>query len=99
MKVNENNAIKNFRELIKENHLLKKCHLERTAVFGSFARGEKANDVDILVENVDDYKKLIEFKIELEKLLHKKVDVVIEKFANPIVLHRAKKDMIYVTGY
>ena len=39
---------------------------------------------------------LINFRDELEKLLNKKVNIVIEKYANPIVLYRARKEIIYV---
>jgi predicted nucleotidyltransferase len=48
---------------IKQSNLLNKYMLERIGVFGSFARGEPANE-----------------------------------YANPIVLHRALKDMKYVSA-
>ncbi len=99
MNISETLTVKSFIALIQEYELLKKYQLERIGIFGSLARGEVANDVDILVEQVGDYKRLIQFKMELEKLFHKKIDIVIEKFANPIVLYRAKKDIIYVSQY
>jgi len=34
---------------IRNENLLKKYHLERIGVFGSFARGEKANDIDFIL--------------------------------------------------
>jgi len=85
-------------EAIKSNNLLKKYNLEKIGVFGSFARGEKANDIDFYIDS-DNYniKNLIELKKDLEKLTEKEVDVMLKKYANPIILYRAEKDMKYVT--
>jgi len=83
-------------ELIKNNHLLTKYNLERIGLFGSFIREQEFNDIDIFIEGNIEYKSLIDFKSELESLTNKKVDLVLEKFANPIILYRAKKEMIYV---
>jgi len=33
----------------------------------------------------------------LEKITEKEIDILLKKYANPIVLHRAQKDMKYVT--
>lgn len=95
----KNDSIKQFREIIIKNRLLEKYALEKIGIFGSFARQEKSNDIDIFIDKFVDYKTVINFKTELEKLCDKKVDIVIEKFANPIILHRAKKDMIYVSQH
>jgi len=83
---------------IKKENLLKKYNLNRIGVFGSFARGEIANDIDFFID-MDNYnlKDLIPLKKELEKITSKEVDIMIKKYANPIVLYRAQKDMIYVT--
>jgi predicted nucleotidyltransferase len=97
--MNETDAVEHLKQIIDESRLLEKYHLDRIGIFGSYVRGEAANDVDILVQIESDYPRLIKFRTELESLLHKKVDIVIEKFANPIVLHRAKQDMIYVVKH
>ena len=83
---------------IKQSHLLKRHNLSRIGIFGSFARREPANDIDFFIDT-ENYKwaDLIELKKELEQLTNKKVDIMLKKYANPIVLHRALKDMIYVT--
>ena len=83
---------------IKNENLLKKYNLDKIGVFGSFARGEKANDIDFYID-LDNYslKNLIPLKNDLENLTEKTVEIMLKKYANPIVLHRAKKDMIYVT--
>ena len=85
-------------EAIKRENLLKKYDLDKIGVFGSFARGEKANDIDFYID-LDNYsvKKLINLKKELEKLTEKEVDIMLKKYANPIILFRAEKDMKYVT--
>lgn len=58
-----------------------------------------SNDIDILIEDNVDYRSLSVFRDELQKLTNKHIDIVIEKYANPIVLHRAKKEIIYVTEH
>ena len=82
---------------LKNENLLKKYNLEKIGVFGSFARGEKANDIDFYID-IDNYnvKNLIQLKEDLEKITEKSVDIMLKKYANPIVLHRARKDMKYV---
>jgi len=83
---------------IKNENLLKKYNLERIGVFGSFARGEKANDIDFYIDSENyNIKNLVNLKNELEKITKKEVDIMLKKYANPIVLYRAEKDMKYVT--
>jgi predicted nucleotidyltransferase len=83
---------------IKNENLLKKYNLERIGVFGSFARGEKANDIDFFIDSENyNIKNLIGLKKELEKITEKEVDIMLKKYANPIILYRAEKDMKYVT--
>ena len=83
---------------LKKKNLLKKYKLERLGIFGSFARGEKANDIDFYID-LDNYnlKDLIPLKKDLENITEKEVDIMLKKYANPIILHRAQKDMVYVT--
>ena len=83
---------------LKKENLLKKYNLDKIGIFGSFARGEKANDIDFYID-MDNYniKNLIPLKKDLENITEKEVDIMIKKYANPIVLYRAQKDMVYVT--
>lgn len=69
------------------------------ALFGSYARNEatEKSDIDILVE----FEKPVGFEfidlaIELEEILHKKVDLVSKKGLKPTMLPFIEKDMIYV---
>ena len=83
---------------LKDRNLLKKYNLEKIGIFGSFARGEKARDIDFYIDSENyNLKNLIELKKDLEKITQKEVDIMLKKYANPIVLYRAQKDMKYVT--
>jgi predicted nucleotidyltransferase len=83
---------------IKNENLLEKYNLDKIGIFGSFARGEKANDIDFFVDKENyNIETLVGLKNDLEKLTEKGVDIMIKKYANPIVLYRAQKDMKYVT--
>ena len=95
MKIENINALE---KAIKEENLLKKYDLDRIGVFGSFARGENANDIDFYIDS-EDYRinNLISLKNDLEKITEKEIDIMLKKYANPIVLYRAEKDMKYVT--
>ena len=91
-------SINALEQAIKNENLLKKYNLDKIGVFGSFARGEEARDLDFYID-MDNYnlKNLISLKKELENLTNKEVDIMLKKYANPIVLHRAQKDIVYVT--
>jgi len=58
--------IKDLELFLNENEVFDKLGIDSIGVFGSFARGEKANDIDLLLENVKDKKKIIEIKEDLE---------------------------------
>lgn len=89
--------LKDFERFISESKILSKYHIRELGIFGSFARKEpNFNDIDILLEQDIDYKSALSFKEEIEKKTNRKVDLVLGKYANPIILHRAKKDMVYV---
>ena len=79
--------------------VLRKHRALKASVFGSFARGEAAEDIDLLFENVHDKEKIVAMKEYLEKKIGKRIDIVFDEFANPIILHRAKRDLKYVKKY
>jgi predicted nucleotidyltransferase len=83
---------------IKSENILEKHKLEKIGIFGSFARGEAAKDIDFYIDlETYNLENLIALKNDLEKISEKSVDIMIKKYANPIVLHRAQKDMKYVS--
>jgi len=95
----KNNQISELENTMIQNNMFEKFKLNRIGVFGSTARGEVSNDIDILIEDNVDYHSLSELKNELQRLMNKRIDIVIARYANPIVLYRAKKEIIYVTKY
>ena len=97
--VKEFNNVNDFELFLNQNNVFDLLGVDNIGIFGSFARGEPANDIDLLLENVVNKNKLVDFKEDLEKKIGKKIDIVIDQYANPIILHRAKKDLIYVKKY
>lgn len=93
----QNNEIAALEDAMSQNNLFERFNLSKIGVFGSAARGEKSNDIDILVEDNVDYKMLSNLRDELQHIMNKRIDIVMAKYANPIVLHRASKEMVYVT--
>ena len=91
-------SINALKQAIKNENLLEKYNLDKIGVFGSFARGENSNDIDFYIdlENCN-LNEMLELKNELAEITGKEVDIMLKKYANPIVLYRATKDMKYVT--
>ena len=71
-----NKEIEKMKQKIIE--VLKKNNVKRAGIFGSYARGEqkKNSDVDIIVEFDGSLFDFVGLKLELEKRLKKKVDLV-----------------------
>jgi predicted nucleotidyltransferase len=91
-------TINALEKALKEKKLLKKYNLEKIGVFGSFARGENANDIDFYIDSENyDMRNLLNLKKDLEILTEREIDIMVKKYANPIILYRAQKDMKYVT--
>jgi predicted nucleotidyltransferase len=87
-----------IQQFLRKNNLFSRYNVQKIGVFGSFARNEaNAHDIDILIEDDIEPEKIIELKESLERYFQKDVDVVMKKFANPIILHRAQKDLQYAT--
>jgi hypothetical protein len=95
----QNKQILELENIIVRNDLFKKFSLSKLGVFGSAARGEASDDIDILIEDNLDYRELSALRDELQRLTNKRIDIVIAKYANPIVMYRARKEIIYVTGH
>lgn len=73
--------------------------ISRLAIFGSYARGEATDnsDIDILVEfNGDIGWDFFDLANDLQKLLHRKVDLVSGKAIKPHYWPHIKPDLIYV---
>jgi predicted nucleotidyltransferase len=76
--------------------ILKRYGVKKAAVFGSFVRGEnkKRSDIDILVK-IGKNISLLDFiglKLEIERILGKKVDLVEYDTLKPFIKERALKE-------
>ena len=79
---------------------MQKYQISKLALFGSYSRDENRDDsdVDIAIETpLSDYFKLCDFKEELEKSFHTKVDIIrLRDKMNMALKRRIERDGIYV---
>ncbi len=80
--------------------ILKRHDVRRAAVFGSFSRGEenKESDIDVLIEFEEKSDKglldLVGLKLDLEKELDRKVDVVEYPAIKPLLRNSILREQI-----
>ena len=90
--------IKNLNDLEKffqKKDLFSLLGVNRIGVFGSFARNEKFKDIDLLIEDEVKLESLISFQEILKQNIEVPVDIVLTKYAEPIILFRARQDLKY----
>ena len=92
------NSMEDLESLIQQSGILRRFAIRRLGVFGSFARNDEANDIDLLIEDDISLEDAMRFKDELAALVDNRLDIMLKRFANPIVMYRARKDMHYVAG-
>jgi len=92
------NTITEFEELLKKMELLKKFSISCLGIFGSFSRNEPAHDIDLLIVDDISLEMAMQFQEELEALIDNRLDIMLKRLANPIILHRAMKEIRYVKG-
>ena len=92
--------IKEIKKLVLP--IFKPYGIRRAGIFGSAARGEMktGSDIDILVEIKKDISLLdfIGLKLDLEKALGKKVDLVEYGSIKPALRHNILKDQVEIYG-
>ncbi len=90
------NEISKIKSKIKGT--LKKYHIPKAGIFGSYARGEakKNSDIDILIEFNGGLLSLIELEMELNRKLKKKVDLLTYKGINPLLRKSILKEEIRI---
>ena len=78
--------------------VLKKNHITKAGIFGSYARGDvkKRSDVDILIEFNDSLLTLVRIERELKESLGKKVDLLTYKGIHPLLKERILKEEIRI---
>jgi len=89
--------LENNKELLKKQY-----HINKIALFGSFARDEQTNDsdIDVLIEmdkgieHIHDNKEAL--KLFLSKAFNRSVDLAREKYLKPYAKEQILKDAIYV---
>ncbi len=87
-----------YEEKFKE--LLKKYHVKRIAVFGSYAYGRPTgkSDIDFLVEfeKGTSLLDMVGLKLDLQELLHKNVDIATPKSLSKYIRSRVLKQAVYL---
>ncbi|OJW78409.1 nucleotidyltransferase domain-containing protein [Spirosoma sp. 48-14] len=89
------NNFQSFQAYLTQENIFDRFGLSRIGVFGSFARGEAYQDIDILLEEPIPYQQLIALREQLQDDLKIPIDVMLRQYAEPIILHRALKDVKY----
>lgn len=89
-------TLSELENILRQNGVFDAFGITQLGVFGSFARGEVYRDIDFLLEQDLDYETRKRLKNRLSRVLKTKIDLVSAKFADPIVLYHALKDLKYV---
>lgn len=82
--------------VLKKNDVFQKLGVKRIGVFGSYARGENYNDIDLLLDEDPGYKKREFLKQLIENEMQVPCDVVVKNRLEPIILYYLNKDLKYV---
>ncbi len=77
-------------------NIFQELGVDRIGIFGSYARGEKYKDIDLLLDEDPGYKKREMLKSIVEKEMHTSCDVVVKNMLEPIILYYVNKDLVYV---
>jgi len=88
--------IQNIQNYFIEHDLFNKYGLTKIGVFGSLARGEKFNDIDLYIEDDIELRKAAELKIFLQEEYDLPIDLVVKSKENKLIMFYAKKDMKYI---
>jgi predicted nucleotidyltransferase len=97
-------SVEEVKAILKEHkdEVIRQYHVTELGIFGSFVRGEqkRRSDVDILVEfndkDIPGLLKLSEMERYLQRLLKKKVDVVIKSGIRPELKKGILKEVVYI---
>ncbi|HEY2725828.1 MAG TPA: nucleotidyltransferase domain-containing protein [Parafilimonas sp.] len=91
------NNLADLESYLRQEKIFDLLRISRIGVFGSFARGESFNDIDVIIEDEVNAEALIHFTKKLKTEIQTPVDIVLSKYAEPIILYRAKQDIKYAT--
>ncbi len=93
----EINSLYALEKYLRKARLFDLLGVSKIGVFGSFAREEKFKDIDLLIEDNVTLESLISCRNILKQDLPVPVDIVLSKYAEPIILYRARQDLKYAT--
>jgi uncharacterized protein len=82
--------------LFVSRNIFDQLGIKRIGIFGSYARGEKYKDIDLLLDEDPGYKKREILKALVETEMHTSCDVVVKSQLEPIILFYVTKDLVYV---
>ncbi|QMW05073.1 nucleotidyltransferase family protein [Spirosoma foliorum] len=91
------NDFQSLQTYLRDKQIFDRFGLTRIGVFGSFVRGESYRDIDLLIDENIPYKQLIALRDALQTDLHIPIDLMLQAYAEPIILHRALADVRYAT--
>ncbi|MDP2705764.1 MAG: nucleotidyltransferase family protein [bacterium] len=96
--MDKNFIIRGIAEKIKP--ILLAGGVKRSAIFGSFARGEEMenSDIDMLVEleGGKSLLDLVDLQFQLEKILGRPVDLITFKALHPLLRENVAKEMVFI---
>ena len=83
------------KEIVK---ILKKHHIKKAGIFGSYARGEegKRSDVDVLVDFNGSLLYLVKIERELKENVGKKIDLLTYRGIHPLLKKRILKEEVRI---
>lgn len=87
-----------LRNIFINKNVFSQLGVNRIGVFGSYARGEEYNDIDLLLDEDPGYEKREMLKKLIETELRVPCDVVVKNKLEPIILYYLNKDLQYVRG-
>lgn len=92
MKIEDLNDLEKY---FRKKNIFTLLGVKKIGVFGSFARNETFKDIDLLIEEPVSLESLISLQKILKKDIEIPIDIVLSKYAEPIILYRAKQDLKY----
>ena len=92
------NSLEDLEALIQKSGILQRFSIRRLGVFGSFALHDQANDIDLLIEDDISLEDAMRFKEEFAAMVDNRLDIILKRLANPIVMYRAKKGYALCCG-
>jgi uncharacterized protein len=79
-----------------DHNVFAQLGVKKIGIFGSYSRGEKYNDIDLLLDDDPGFIKREMLKNLVEQGMHVPCDVVVKDKLEPIMLYYINKDLIYV---